>query len=505
MGYPVKTVNLNIKGCAFRSNDSKELSIIGTVEHDWRQYGENGKTFPGHIRQDDIGKNTLLYICPSLKKDLDIDADFYVDSYSYENYLSTIQNADLTYKGLLKIFNSEKARREKLESKFKWIASQAPHFCSFIVNFSKKAQKEIVDENIPLISSMTKDFVLDFFEKIMGVKLIYLVGHFDESAPHFHGVVTNQRYYDNYTCRKPEDLYNNPYFSYLAEKYHITDLKEKIANGFCRTFTGTFTSNKEFLNQSPYRLPFSFLQDITHLAFRDIGFERGKSKEERLAEGEPLWKLISRDVKTLHEDLPREIELKRAEIENLVNVIVTLQKDVEGIKEEIFTAREEKEGIEREIEELKTQLNMKISELKMVESNKKKAEEEYEELLMRIRRLAEEEGRYSEDELLLLSLVKKLIETDSLIEIARIEKMLKGNRLIAFIETASNYIDALRSKTDRNQADILRKQCQNFLDEKGVAPEIMEEDVEQEVTEEETLRIKKKEEEENQIEKIDTL
>ena len=57
------------------------------------------------------------------------------------------------------------------------------------------------------------------------------------------------------------------------------------------------------------------MQDVVaDTAFMDIGIERGKSKEQRLEDGEDYSKTIHRNVRRLHDDLPREIAAAEAKV-----------------------------------------------------------------------------------------------------------------------------------------------------------------------------------------------
>lgn len=515
MGYPVRTINLSIKSAEFRSNGSNsKINVIGMVEHDFRQYESNGKSLPGHIDPDRVKDNLILYLDKKFQKQLGIsdkEINFFTSFTTFESYFNNINNIENTYNYLLDVYEKEKKHRNHMAEKYPWLKSDAPHFTGFIINFSKLAQKDIFEKiGIERMSQRVKNFCIDFFERIMGVELIYLVGHFDESAPHYHGLVTNYRKY-NFQYKHFEQILNDPYFRFLTEKYFVADLIEKFARGLWRTFSGTFATSAEIVKKSPYRLPFSFLQDITHYAFKDIGFERGKSKAERLAEGEPLWKLIARDVKTLHEDLPREIELKKQELNAILDTIVILNNEKEKIEQEILEIQnkiheefeklnqiktEQQEQIKQHenfIQQLmntKKQLKMEISDL-----NKEK-----EEITHKIKKLSQENIVYSEDEFIFLKLIQDLIKAQSTYELYEIFDKIRHNKLFKIMILADKYATMLYNIEEYEQKDIeaTKQALKEYLAEKKI------EIVEEIITDEDVRQFKEKAED-NEIKKTTIL
>lgn len=488
MGYSVRTINLGIKSAPFRSDGGSKINVISMVEHDFRQYEANGKSLPKHIDNSRVKDNLILYLDKNFQKSLGIDKiNFISDIDRFEPHFSNINNIENTYNHLLKEYEKEKKDREY----FTWLKSTAPHFCGFIINFSKLAQKEIVEQlGIERMSYRVKSFCLDFFERIMGVKLIYLVGHFDESAPHYHGLVTNHRKY-SYQYKKPEQILNDPYFRFLTEKYFIADLIEKLANGLWRTFSGTFTSSPDTVKKSKYCLPFSFLQDVTHYAFKDIGFERGKSKAERLAEGEPLWKLIARDVKTLHEDLPKEIELKKQELGAIVDTIVMLREEKEQIEQELLSI---KNRVANELKDLEETQNNYKENVRVLKLEIGKLQSEKEELLQQIKKISETPDVYSQDEMWFLTLMRQLIESKTIDEIYEILEKLKHNKLFRLMMHADNYTAMVLNPQaySKEQIDASRETIKSVLEDKGIhITEILQEEEEKEIIEKEKERERK--------------
>lgn len=501
MGYPVRTVNLNIMSLPFRKvSSAQKWDVVQALEHDFRQYEYLGKNLPRHINEHKVKDNLILYINPFIAKKLQLQPTV-GKTFKFEELKDLTQRVDETLKVFAEINEKEKEKRKYLEEKLK-IKITANPFVGFIINFSKLAQKEIVEKlGIEYIADKVKNFVLTFFEDIMGSQVLYLVCHLDESSPHFHGMIKNYRTYKYKFVRK-KDLIEDVYFNYLLEKLRIIDLKEKIANGLFKTFSGSFSSNTtELKRPDSYKLPFSFLQDITALYFRDLGFERGKPKEERLAEGEPYWKIISRDVKTLHEDLPKEIAFKKEELKFVTDLLLSLNGEKEKLLEEkrlleeelmnlqihkekiekVLKEKEEKlKNIEKEINEKEKEfffLDEKCKEITdkyaqkeksliELENELEKIEKRIKELKIRYNSLKKEEKDLweeirklrkekvcSEDELEFIFLTKQILNSSSLEEIEKIEEKLKNHKFLQLLQMAKEHIDKLQMKEAKNAED----------------------------------------------------
>lgn len=67
------------------------------------------------------------------------------------------------------------------------------------------------------------------------------------------------------------------------------------------------------------------LQDIVSEPFSHLGIERGKPKEQRIADGDDPATIIHRSVKRLHQDLPEEIEQKEAIRDQIADQIISLE------------------------------------------------------------------------------------------------------------------------------------------------------------------------------------
>ncbi|MEM1668515.1 MAG: hypothetical protein QXM53_07655 [Thermofilaceae archaeon] len=508
MGYPVKTVNLNILSIPFRKvSSAQKWDVIQALEHDFRQYEYLGKPLPKHINQDKISDNLILYINPYILKKMQLP--FITKILTFQDLKNNfIQKVDETLKIFAEINEKEKEKRRYLEEKTK-IKITANPFVGFVINFSKLAQKEIIEKvGINYIANSVKDFVLTFFEDLMGAQVLYLVCHLDESAPHFHGIIKNFRNY-KYKFNSKKDLIEDVYFNYLLERLRLIDLRQKIANGLFKTFSGSFSSNiEEIKNENSHKLPFSFLQDVPALYFSDLGFERGKSKQERLAEGEPYWKIISRDVKTLHEDLPKEIAFKKEELRLISDLVAVLTEEKEKLtKEKTYLEKEkekiveEKTNLEKELENIQTykiQIEKELAEKKeKIKSIEKKIEEKEKELFfleeecIKIKKLHENKEKLltkienkiekkkgelkrlrmeyenlkkkeeelwneinqlrrekvcSEDELEFIYLIRQILKTTSLEEIEEIEEKLRQHKFLQLLQLAKTHIEELQSK-----------------------------------------------------------
>lgn len=83
------------------------------------------------------------------------------------------------------------------------------------------------------------------------------------------------------------------------------------------------------LSKTVNRATASGLQDIAAEAYQDLGITRGTPKAERLARGDDLSKIVHRSVQQLHEDLPREIEARQRERDELERQAAELKAKIE--------------------------------------------------------------------------------------------------------------------------------------------------------------------------------
>ena len=146
----------------------------------------------------------------------------------------------------------EARRIEDRKAKAMWRAG--------IITFSTAAQKLLGDKSPEAEAKAT----FEDFAKRHGVRLLWAVGHHDESAIHFHAMFENIR-----------------------------------ADGRCLRLNAGDLSNE---------------QEIAAAHFAHLGLVRGTKKADRIADGEPPSKTINRSVKQLHADLPAEIEAVKAKL-----------------------------------------------------------------------------------------------------------------------------------------------------------------------------------------------
>lgn len=140
----------------------------------------------------------------------------------------------------------ELASRRKQQSKTQkmWRAA--------ILTFSKEAQALLTRAPDAEALAVFRDF-----SRRHNVRLLWAVGHHDESAVHFHA------------------MFENVTGTGYALRLGVADLSAE--------------------------------QDIAAWHFRDLGINRGKSKRARIADGEDPSAFIHRSVRELHDDLPREL------------------------------------------------------------------------------------------------------------------------------------------------------------------------------------------------------
>ncbi len=140
----------------------------------------------------------------------------------------------------------EARRIEDRKAKAMWRAG--------IITFSTEAQALLGDKS----PEQEAKAAFEDFARRQGVRLLWAVGHHDETAIHFHAMFENIR-----------------------------------ADGRCLRLNAKELSAE---------------QDLVAKHFSKLGLVRGTKKADRIAAGEPPSKTINRSVKQLHADLPAEIE-----------------------------------------------------------------------------------------------------------------------------------------------------------------------------------------------------
>ena len=159
-------------------------------------------------------------------------------------------------------------RRSVEENHRKW-QKNSPFFIDGIITFDKEYSANRNAISIDEMDKAAKRFVDDWC-KDKGVEPLYLVRHSDEATPHYHFKTT------------------------------VMNVGGKsIARGL----------NRDAMRET---------QDLAGEAFKDLGFERGTDKYEKLKAAGGDWKkanVVNRSVRQLHADLPKELQALQAKVE----------------------------------------------------------------------------------------------------------------------------------------------------------------------------------------------
>jgi len=148
----------------------------------------------------------------------------------------------------------------------------------FIITFGKAAQP--IFEALPKAQqNAAYEAVAKAVASLLGSEVTGLVAHRDETAPHAHGQMPAYR---------PD------------------------GRPLSKVLTPSMAKQ---------------VQDVAAQAIADFApmIVRGKSKTQRIADGEPRSKTIHRSVQQLHSDLPKEISEKAAEVEKLQTRITKMR------------------------------------------------------------------------------------------------------------------------------------------------------------------------------------
>lgn len=79
----------------------------------------------------------------------------------------------------------------------------------------------------------------------------------------------------------------------------------------------------------PKKRDLSTLQDAGAGVYAHLGIKRGKRIGERISDGDPLSQIINRNVKQLHDDLPREIEEAKAKLKEAKEMADKIENDAQ--------------------------------------------------------------------------------------------------------------------------------------------------------------------------------
>ena len=129
------------------------------------------------------------------------------------------------------------------------------------------------------------------------------------------------------------------------------------------------------------------LQDLAGQCFEHLGITRGKTKKQRIEDGEPVHKWINLSVKQLHNDLPAEIESLKQQIEQLNQQIVETTeraekatRNLERTKQKLQEAGEENEKLQERAETYQKRLEKANKELEQAQEKLASAQSELERL-----------------------------------------------------------------------------------------------------------------------------
>jgi len=206
---------------------------------------------------------------------------------------------------------------------------------------------------------------LELLAKALGTDLIYAVVHLDETAPHIHFVLRNISHKDP----DPEAV------KWLGWE----DLLPKLRMAKGKAISNLFYAETGLNSINPprdYQIHMSRLQDTLEFFRPRMGFGRGTPKKERLARGEPYWKVINRSVKQLHEDLPKEIKLAEEELRRLYYEIGELERRYDELMEEIRKLEERKAKLLQEVDAVEKRWQEATAKVYELEKEKAKLMQE---------------------------------------------------------------------------------------------------------------------------------
>lgn len=285
---------------------------------------------------------------------------------------------------------------------------------SGIITFGTEAQK-IVMADRERLKQLYENVVKRICQEY-GTGCIQLIAHFDEQAPHAHFILR--------MMRKDGTLLN------LKQK----DMKR--------------------------------IQDIAGEVCREMGFDiaRGKPKEERIRDGEPMHKYVHRSVRELHHVLPNAIEEREAEKnrleeeiarlttvkQNLVNEIRDLEekrdkriKDIEDKDRLIAKAQRQLNELEEKDKETRKRLEKRIA---TYERRKENYEKELNEII----------GKLEVKRTELVETENKIIENRAIVDQNKQLKQEQKSSVSAVIQFGEN-LGKIAAKLPDKQAAFLEK------------------------------------------------
>lgn len=164
-------------------------------------------------------------------------------------------------------------------------------FVTGVLTFGGEGFQDKTSKNLDRLDARASEFVKDLCDK-EGISPVYLVRHADEASPHYHFMTTNVR----------NDLSAGPAHSTFSAGLDRTRLSE--------------------------------LQDQAGAAFRDLGFDRGIKKVERLKAGEDYSVTVHKSVRHFHSELEPRLRETQEKIQELERVRDQKALQVERLKAE---------------------------------------------------------------------------------------------------------------------------------------------------------------------------
>jgi len=244
---------------------------------------------------------------------------------------------------------------------------------SGVITFGKEAQALVKgdrDRLNQLYANIVKRICREY-----GTGCIHLVAHNDEQAPHAHFVLRM-----------------------IKKDATLLDLKQR---------------------------DMKHIQDMAGEVCREMGYDisRGKPKDERMKDGEPMHKYVHRSVRELHNTLPKALEEKEKLVEDLEAEIKTLEARKKTLTEEVKSLEDQREKRIKDIED-KDRLIAKAE--KQLEELRKNGQEESEKAKRMEKRIATYERRKAKYEKEISGLEEKIDEKKN--EVAKSEEAVVRNQ-----------------------------------------------------------------------------
>jgi predicted nucleic acid-binding Zn-ribbon protein len=307
-----------------------------------------------------------------------------------------------------------------------------------ILTLSHEAQRKLREDNT--LFNKFLEYATEYLQllaRALGTDLLYAVVHLDEYAPHLHFTLRSISYKDP----DPEAF----------KRLGWGDLFPSLSRTKGKSVISLFYSGKFKDGKRDYQIPIERLQDSLEFFRPRIGFGRGVRKKERMARGEPYWKVVYRSVKQLHEDLPKEIKLAEERLSELYRQIGELERRYDELMEEI-----------QELEKKKAQLSQEV----------KAVEKRWEEATAKVNEL-EKEKVILEREVLITQMKIKIFEHDLQITEERLKELNEEVRKYeTMIQDRKREYEEARKKREELSKEIERlKKVKDELERQTKAKE----------------------------------